>query len=210
MFYKKLEEGLDNIKKEVQKMVATTSGMLENVKDVIKSGDLDLADKVILKDERVDQLNNKIIEDCTILIAKYQPKARDLKNIIAYLHMIIDIERAGDHCVKICKDFKNQKHPFKSSSVSSICKMIEVTQKMLDMAITAFINKDLKLSQKVIDKDDKIDEYRRDVVSSILVKLRKELDTVDKYMFILNAIRRIERIADHATNVADLTEYVTE
>ena len=168
----------------------------------LKEGSMEQAQKVIEADEEIDQAETDIERLCLKLLLQQQPVARDLRQISAALKMITDMERIGDQASDITEE-KSE-----AQDIPKIIKMSEAAGKMVRDSVNAYVEKDLELSRQVIKDDDVVDELFEEVKTTLIdfIAENKGAQGVEAIDLIMVA-KYLERIADHATNIAEWVEF---
>ncbi|MGB9711421.1 MAG: phosphate signaling complex protein PhoU [Thermodesulfovibrio sp.] len=184
-------------------------GIRKSVKALIDR-EIDLAKQVILRDNLINGLEVEINEDCIKLIALRQPMAKDLRFITTAMKISTDLERMGDFAVNIAeRAIELAQEPFLKPFVN-IPKMAEIAESMVEDAINAFVKEDVDLCYDVIKRDDQVDELLKTNHNELIGLMIKNPDIISlalKRMFIA---KYLERIADHATNIAEMVIYMVE
>ena len=175
--------------------------------EALKKGDLKQAAEVIRADEEIDQLEKDIERLCLKLLLQQQPVARDLRQISAALKMITDMERIGDQASDIAEIIISEKKA-EAADIPVIVKMSEAAAKMVRDSVNAYVEKDLELSRAVIDYDDIVDEMFEENKKQLIDYISKNggeggREAIDLIM----VAKYLERIADHATNIAEWVEF---
>ncbi len=204
------DQQLEKLRKRILKMCSVVDEQVETAFRVINQGNSELAEEVILKDDLVDKYDVKIDKLCQKLIALNQPVAMDLRFIMSALTMNTNLERIGDIAANICENFLVIKR--RPSFIEEIhySEMTALSREMLKSAIDSFINNDPKLAAKVIEMDKKLDQYNMDN-HQILKKIMKESpENIDDAVALLVISRQIERLGDHATNIAEDVYFIVE
>jgi len=169
----------------------------------LKDRDVELAQKVIDMDKKIDALDHSIEENCMRLLALQQPMARDLRLIISVLRMSIDLERMGDLALEIGVITKMTANVPPVKPLIDLPRMAEICQQMLADAMTAFENKDVELAKVVAKRDDEIDnlfdQVRRELIS-YMIEDPKKITGAQHLTFVA---RYLERIGDHITNLCE-------
>jgi len=169
----------------------------------IKDLDKEKAKRVIDADTGVDQAEIEMEEDCLKLLALHQPVANDLRQIIAVLKINSYLERIGDHAVIIAEEAINLsklpavKIPEEMTELSREAKM------MLKKSLLAFVEHDLQLSKDVLYLGQSIDQLAEGISNSQLALIKKKPEEVEQRVSVLKVCRQLERVADHATNIAE-------
>lgn len=177
----------------------------------LKNRDKALAQAVISSDERIDELELAIDEKCIDLIARYQPMASDLRFIATAMKINADLERIADLAVDISQRALEVIDKPVLKPLIDIPKLSEVAQKMVKDAIDAFVNRNVELARSVVRADSQADSLRNKVSDELINDyMAKDAKTVDRAVPLLLIARYLERICDHATNIAEDVIYMVE
>ena len=173
----------------------------------LKEGNMEQAEKVRIADEEIDQAETDIERLCLRLLLQQQPVARDLRQISAALKMITDMERIGDQASDIAEIIITEAKS-EAQDIPMIIKMSEAASKMVRDSVNAYVEKDLDLARKVMENDDVVDELFEEVKTTLInfIAENKGLQGVEAIDLIMVA-KYLERIADHATNIAEWVEF---
>lgn len=173
----------------------------------LKEGSMEQAEKVRIADEEIDQAETDIERLCLRLLLQQQPVARDLRQISAALKMITDMERIGDQASDIAEIIITEDKS-EAQDIPIIIKMSEAASKMVRDSVNAYVEKDLDLARKVMENDDVVDELFEEVKTTLInfIAENKGLQGVEAIDLIMVA-KYLERIADHATNIAEWVEF---
>jgi len=203
-----LDEELMRLKEKVLKMGAMVE---EAVKDSVRSlveRDNDLARLVIERDHQINALDVEIDEESIRLIALRQPMATDLRFITTAMKITADIERMGDLAVNIAeRALELNEEPILKPYID-IPRMREIAQGMTRDALDAFVRRDTKLAMDVIMRDDEVDDLKHYVLQELVFFMAQDPATVSRAMKISFVAQYLERIADHATNIAEMVIYL--
>ena len=202
----RFDEQLFELNKEIIEMGGMCEEMIASAARALADGDLDLAAQVIKNGGAVDQMEREIESRCMKLLLHQQPVARDLRLISSALKMITDMERIGDQAEDIAEIVKHLKgHTMEE--VKLIQEMAKETIEMVISSVDAFVKKDLDLAKSVLIRDDVVDNYfldaKRDIISLVAENPEKGEFALD----ILMIAKYLERIGDHATNIAEWVIY---
>ena len=180
---------------------------ITKVTQALKDGNTEQAQVVIKEDEEIDQIEKDIERLCLKLLLQQQPVARDLRRISAALKMITDMERVGDQASDIAEIIITEKKS-EAQDIPMIIKMSEAAAKMVRDSVNAYVEKDLDLARKVMENDDVVDELFEEVKTTLInfIAENKGLQGVEAIDLIMVA-KYLERIADHATNIAEWVEF---
>lgn len=205
---KRIEQEYLEIKTNLARMSKLASEMINDAIRSLTERDSKLAKQVIKRDDEMDRFDTEIDEHCLKVLALYEPKAVDLRFVITALRIIVDLERVGDHCGSIAKHAKkiNKYPPIKP--YVDLPKMAEATALMIHDAITAYFEKDTELALEVIKRDKEIDDYHDQIIRELMTYIAEDTKTIKGVISLINITRRIERIADHATNIAEMVYFM--
>ncbi len=207
---KHLRREIEKLKKQILTLSAVVE---ENVYKAVRSleeRDVSLAEEVIACDSRIDQMEVDVEEECLKVLALYQPVAVDLRFIISILKINNDLERVGDLAVNIAERSCFLSTREKPEIPLDFPKMVEKTRTMLRKSLDALVNRDAKLAHEVLTADDEVDAINREMYVKIQEEIRESPDQLESLIHLLSCSRHLERIADHATNVAEDVIYMTE
>ena len=181
---------------------------ITKVTQALKDGNTEQAQVVIKEDEEIDQIEKDIERLCLKLLLQQQPVARDLRRISAALKMITDMERIGDQTSDIAEIILSSKGVAATDEIHVIGTMASEVSKMVRTSVTAYVEKDLELARSVMKADDEIDQYFEEVRDEMIEFIREEKGENGKRIFDLIMVTKyLERIADHATNIAEWVEF---
>jgi phosphate transport system protein len=165
--------------------------------------DAGLIEKVMRGDEPVNRLHIEVDERSFRLLALYQPMATDLRAIVAAVKINSDLERVGDLAVNIAEAATRYvRHP-PVKKLIDIPKMGDIAQSMLRDALDAYVKRDTALAQHVLNEDDQLDELKTQVFRELLTYMLQDPTTVEPALDLILISRHLERIGDHATNIAE-------
>jgi phosphate transport system protein len=165
--------------------------------------DPDALARVLSGDEEVNQLHIEVDERCFTLLALYQPVAVDLRTIVSAVKINADLERVGDLAVNIAEAATRYlSHP-PVKDLIDIPRMGTIAQSMLRDALDAFVRRDVPLAQAVLNRDDQLDALKTLVFGDLLTHMRLDQATVQPSLDLILTSRHLERIGDHATNIAE-------
>lgn len=198
---------LENLNKMLIHMGELCEAAIGNAAKALQNGDIGMAEAVIREDEEIDQMEKDIENLCLKLLLQQQPVARDLRQISAALKMITDMERIGDQTADISEIIITSKMNA-AGDIALIGDMAEATSRMVRESVTAFVRKDLELAGAVVASDDEVDELFERIKKKLILFISdeegKEGGTV---MDLLMIAKYLERIGDHATNIAEWVEF---
>ncbi|KMP12144.1 PhoU family transcriptional regulator [Candidatus Nitromaritima sp. SCGC AAA799-A02] len=166
------------------------------------------AKQVIAADYTIDQREVYIEEECLKILALHQPVANDLRLIIAILKINNDLERIADLSVNIAERAVYLSKKTQVELPFDLKKMAEKVQSMLKRSLDAMVNCDEKLARQVCEDDDEVDVMNREMFVCVGTAIKKDVENLNSYIQLLSASRYLERMADHATNIAEDVIYL--
>lgn len=203
----------DELRKLKEKILILGCLVEENIRKAVRSlidRDNDLAKLVLSRDNLINGLEVDINEECIRLIALRQPMAKDLRFITTAMKISTDLERMGDLAVNIAeRAIELNQEPFLKPFVN-IPKMAEITENMVEDVINAFIKEDVDLCYDVIKRDDQVDELLRNNMNELFCLMIKNQEIIPLALKRMFVAKYLERIADHATNIAEMVIYMVE
>lgn len=196
------DEDLDTLRNSLLEMGRLCEEMIKHAVEVLVERDEDRLAEVNSREERVNALHIDIDEQCLRLIALHQPAAGDLRLIAAALKINSDLERIGDQAVNIAETatYLCQAPRIK---LGDIPRMVDLASSMLRDALVAFAHGDVELARDVIARDDEEDQLKSQTFRELIQLMQSDASTIQRGMDIILVARNLERIADHATNVAE-------
>jgi phosphate transport system protein len=174
----------------------------------LKQKDKELSQKVIAQDDVIDDMEREIEKKCIKLIATQQPLAKDLRLITSILKMITDLERIADHSADISELMLQIDDEEYIKPLVNIPKMAAVARDMVKGAIDAYINNDIALAEKVCAKDSTVDEYFQAIINDLQDLMKKNPKNIKQATIFMLIAKYIEKIGDHATNLAEWVIYI--
>lgn len=190
-------------------MGALTGTMLGQAVEAVQQNDVTLAETVLSQDDTVDEMDRKIEAQCIRLLALQQPMARDLRQIESALKVITDLERIGDHAVDIAKIARKLTQEFYlKAPLLDIGPLAQTALTMLRQSLESLVRHDLDLAIRVCDNDDQADDAFKALREELLAMTQNQPSLVFPASYLLLAVVYLERIADHATNIAERVYYI--
>ena len=203
----KFDMQLERLSEQLIFMGSLCEKAIANATKALRNGDLELAKLVMSEDEEIDQIEKDIERLCLKLLLQQQPVARDLRQISAALKMITDMERIGDQTSDIAEIIFSAGMS-EARDISVIGTMAEATSKMVHDSILAYVNKDLEMAQKVMLADDEVDRMFELVKAKLVELILKDGGKQgEKAIDLIMITKYLERIGDHATNIAEWVEF---
>ncbi len=207
---KHLEKELERLKKLIYSLSARVDESLELAVKSFQENDAELAEKVIADDKLVDNLEVEVEEECLKALALYQPVAIDLRFIIAVMKLNSDLERIGDLAADIAKNGININKMAKPKIPLDLHQMTYLAKAIVRKALDALVNIDTFLAREVIKDDDEINAMKAEMKDEIVEALKREPEHAQSLITLLAITHRLERIGDHACNIAEDVIYMVE
>jgi phosphate transport system protein len=205
-----LHREIDSLKKMILALGARVEENVYKAVRALEERNRGLAEEVIAADAEVDQEEVDVEEECLKVLALYQPVASDLRMIVSLLKINSDLERVGDLAVNIAERALFLSTQNRPNIPLDFTKMVEKTRGMLRMSLDALVNRDAGIAHEVMGADDEVDEINREMYVLIQAAIRKDPDRLESLIHLLSCSRHLERIADHATNIAEDVIYMIE
>jgi phosphate transport system protein len=204
-FFKEIED----LKTSLIKMASVVDEQVERAITALETGNAELCKGIKAKDNEVDAYDNLIKTQCENILALFQPVATDLRFIMAALMINNQLERCGDIAVNIAQRVKKTTEFHSLIVESKILEMGKDAREMVKDVIDSFVNTNVELSKKVLDKDDLVDKLNKEIFKLLVEKMKADPSLIEPCSHMIVLTRHIERLADHATNIAeDLVFYV--
>jgi len=208
---KHFDRELEKLKKRILSLGAMVEERVYLAIKAIESRDPDLAEKIIRLDHEIDETEVEVEEECLKVLALYQPVAIDLRFIVAVIKINNDLERIGDEAVNIAERIQSIAKYSTISFHFDYTEMAEIAAAMLKQSLDALVNLDIDTAFRVLTLDDEVDDIQGSAYSRIKQAMREQNPKEMTYLINLYLIsRHLERIADHATNIAEEVIYLIE
>jgi len=194
---------LEELKINLLKMAVWVEEAISQAVQSLVKRDSELAKKTFAGEDRINRLEIEIDEMCLKFLALRQPMAADLRFITAAMKIITDLERIGDQAVNIAERAISLNEEPQLKPYIDIPRMAEIAQSMVKDVLDAFVNKDSKLARSVCERDDLVDGLNDQVFRELLTYMISDPKTITRAVHLMIVCRCLERIADHATNIAE-------
>ncbi|MDH5564456.1 MAG: phosphate signaling complex protein PhoU [Nitrospirota bacterium] len=207
---RRFDEELAGLKQQILRMGSLVEGQIRQALTALIDRDDDLAIQVIQNDRQVNTMDVAVDEACLELLALQQPAARDLRFITTAMKISTELERMSDLAENICERAIELHEEPQLKPYIDIPLMAERAIKMVGEALDAFVRGDSVLARKILDEDDYIDDLNEQIFRELLSFMMENPQTISRAIRLSFISKYIERIADHATNVAELVVYMVE
>jgi phosphate transport system protein len=205
-----LHREIDRLKKQIVLLAGMVEGRVADAVRAVETRDDALAERVRLADREIDQAEVDVEEECLKVLALHQPVAIDLRFIVAVLKINGDLERIGDEAVNIAgRALRISACPLPECRID-LAALAGGVQGMLKQSLDALVNMDAARAHAVRQADDGVDERVREQFETVKRAMREHPDQVDPLIEYMRIFRYLERIADHATNIAEDVIYMIE
>ena len=198
-----LEKRMHLLTSELAEMGSLVEKQLYNSIEAFKNKDMVLAKKVIENDDKVDELNKKIEEQCLKFMAMESPVATDLRKIFTTSKIVTDLERMADYAVDICKVAQRVELDILGEECEPVWQMVDILRKMIKRSLEAFVTGNVKEAYEICKMDDEVDILYRGLFNDILKNMAKNETIINKGAQILFASKYLERVGDHVTNICE-------
>lgn len=198
-FQKELQE----LKENLLKMAVLVEETIHDAVQSLVKRDSDLAHQIFEREKQINEMELVIDEMCLRLLALRQPLATDLRFITSAMKIITDLERMGDQAVNIAERALSLNQEPQLKPYIDLPRMAEIAQSMVKDVLDAFVNRDVQLARSVCERDDLVDGLNDQVVRELLTYMMSDPKTITRAVHLMIVARCLERIADHATNIAE-------
>jgi len=197
------ERHLSEIQEEMLVMADMVESAIKRSIQALKSRDVELARQVIADDIKINQKRYDAEERCLELIATQQPLASDLRTIVAVLHMIVDLERMGDHAEGIAKIVVILADEPPLKPYVDLPRMADIASEMLRESLEAFKHRDAEQARAIMDRDDEVDALYDQVYRELLTYTLSDPRVIERATHLIWVAHNLERIADRVTNICE-------
>ena len=198
-----LDKRMKLLRTELAEMGSLVEKQRYNSIEAFKNKDMELVKQVMENDDKVDELNRKIEEQCLKFMAMESPVATDLRKIFATSKIVTDLERMADYAVDICKIAQRVELDVLGEECDPIWQMVDILRKMINKSIEAFVAGNVDAAYEICKMDDEVDILYRGLFNDMLKKMVKDETIINKGAQILFASKYLERVGDHVTNICE-------
>ena len=207
---KHFEHEIDKLKHSLFSLCAKVEESVRMAVEAVEKRDTPLAKRVIENDAQIDQMEVDVEEECLKILALHQPVAVDLRFVVGGLKINNDLERIGDLAGNIAERAVILAEQDKVDIPIDLSGMAQKSQDMLRKSLDAFVNMDVPLAKEVCAADDEVDDLNRDMFDLLRERVNESPKDINALLSLLSVSRHIERIADHATNIAEDVMYMVD
>ena len=210
MIHRHFDEELQDLKKKLIDMGAMVESQIQGAIRGLTERDSDLARRIIANDNRVNALDVEVDEMCLRLLALHQPTASDLRFITTGMKISTELERMSDLAESISERVIELNEEPQLKPYIDLPRMANWSMRMVKDSLDAFVNRDAALARKVCGDDDFVDSLNVQLFRELLSFMIENTQTITRAIRLTFVAKSIERIADHATNIAELVVYMVE
>ena len=204
------QQELNHLKSEILRMAGLVERAISNAIESLTQRDTPLAEKTIHQDAQINEVELDIDERCLNLLALHQPMAGDLRFITSTMRINTELERIGDLAVNIAERVVSLNQEAQLKPYIDIPNMADITKKMLRDVIDAFVSGDAALARSVCERDDQVDGLNNQIFRELLTYMMEEPKAITRSVHLIIVSRYLERISDHATNIAEGVIFMAE
>lgn len=205
-----LKHDLENLHRDLLAMCGEVEEMVHQAVDCLSQPSLDEAQRLAEKDNEIDQWDVRIEESCLKILALHQPVAIDLRRITTVLKISGELERVADLAVHIAERACGLIGLPEMLIPEQLKEMAQMAVDMLHRSLDAYVELNSQKAREVCQQDDLVDELNQSIIQDIRTLLQKSPEYVEGALHLFSASRHIERVADHATNIAEDVVYLVE
>lgn len=205
-----LDEELSDLRTLLVQMSEVVDEQVASAIDAVANCDVELARKVRRRDDEVDAFELKIDHQCERILALFTPVAVDLRLIISAVKVNTDLERIGDHAKNLAKNTQHLRSAAHLIGKTQIREMADEARKVLHEAQDAFIKQDRVLARQVLGHDRKIDRMHAETMRTLATLIQENPENAGELVHLVNMSKSVERIADHAKNIAEIVVFLVE
>lgn len=202
------DQKLQSLSRDLMEVGSVVNGRIGDTIEALRAMDPDLATGVVAGDLEINKTEQRIEQECVSLLALQQPIATDLRVITSCLKIITDIERVADQCADICDIITIGELRANSMLVSHVIQMLETARGMFGRAMDVFLSRDVQAARGVCKEDDTVDAMFSKIVLEVCSSITQSPQNVMREVDLMFIAKYIERMADHATNIAEWVIYM--
>jgi phosphate transport system protein len=207
---KHLERDLEDLQRDLVALAASVEEAIQKATHALQHRDAEPAEQVIAGDSQIDQEENHIEEECLKILALHQPVAVDLRRIASCLKINAELERMADLAEDIAERALELCRLPAVRVPETLQRMTDLATTMVRQSLDAFVNLEARQARRVCRLDDEVDRYNNEIIEELIAMMQESPGTVRAGLSLFSATRHLERIADHATNIAEDVVYLVE
>jgi phosphate transport system protein len=207
---KHLQRDLDNLQRDLLGLAAAVEEAIHKAIQALQQREAGPAEQVIAGDTQIDEEENHVEEECLKILALHQPVAMDLRRTAAAMKINTDLERMADLAEDIAERALHLARLPAIPIPAKLQRMTDLTATMVRQSLGSFVNLDARQARRVCRLDDEVDRYNEEMIKELIALMKQSSEMVEPGLSLFSATRHLERIADHATNIAEDVIYLVE
>lgn len=207
---KAYEQDLERLREDILRMGGLCEDAIERAMEALTGRDAELARATIERDQRINRLEVEIDEQCVALLALRQPAGSDLRLIITGLKISTDLERIGDLSVNLCERVLELLEAPPLKPLIDLPRMARIAMGMVHDSLDAYVRHDTALANSVCLRDDEVDDLNDQIFRELLTYMMENPGHISRALALSSVARYLERIADHAGNIAQMVIYLVK
>lgn len=205
-----LQRDLDILHRHIMSMCAMVEEIVHKAVEDLSSPDAELSRKLVAQDDEIDRWDVRIEEECLKILALHAPVANDLRRVTAVMKIAWELERVADLGVNIAERAAELAGQPELQVPEKLSDMAAIALDMLRLSLDAFVDLNGRLAREVCSRDDEVDALNREIINELLERIVVTPSLADPLINLFSASRHIERVADHAANIAETVVYLAE
>jgi phosphate transport system protein len=205
-----LARDMDNLHRHIMEMCRIVEKVVHKAVELLQQPDAEVSQRIAQEDDLIDEWDVRIEEECLKVLALHQPVAIDLRRIATVLKITGELERVADLAVNIAERAAGLLTGPRIRVPDRLERMSQIALGMLHQSIDAYVRMDASLARSVINRDEEVDRLNREIIQELLTVMKSSPDLIDPALHLFSASRHVERVADHATNIAEDVIYLVE
>jgi phosphate transport system protein len=201
---------MEALHRSLLSMCAMVEDLVHKAVDELGKSSAEQTPDLMERDDEIDRWDVQIEEDCLKILALYQPVAIDLRRIATVLKITAELERVADLGVNIIERARGLAACAEINVPDRLREMAHLALDMLHRAIDAYVELDSQLARDVAQRDDEVDQLNREIIEELIELMQRDPRLIEPGMHLFSASRHVERVADHATNIAEDVVYLVE
>ena len=205
-----LARDLQSLHQHIMSMCAVVEQAVHRAFDELERPDVVVSQEIVDGDDDIDRLDVRVEEECLKILALHSPMAHNLRRVAAVMKIAWELERVADVAVNIAERVAGLAGAPEVHVPEKLNGMALIALDMLRLALDAFVAQDSRLARRVCGQDEIVDALNREIIDELLLFMKQSPDLVEPALQLFSVSRHIERIADHATNIAEDVVYLVE
>jgi len=201
---------MEHLHRDILSMCSKVEELIHDAVDGLKHGRNELAEELSVRDREVDEWDIRIEEECLKILALYHPVANDLRRVTVVMKIAGELERVADLAVSIAERSVGIAAHGAFQMPGRLSQMTEESLSMLHDSIDAFVEENSGAARVICQRDDVVDKLNSELIEEVVNVMKRQTELVEPCLHLFSVIRHVERVADHATNIAEDVVYMVE